>query len=159
MKDIDQSENRLKMWFSPKINDKSTTTIATTHQKKKKKKKQHSQRKIHHGNKHTHHHHGQKPTKKLKKNSHQNPPEIKPKIHSKFTHHCEAHDADLTTPCHAHADLHAVPTPTFNLAPVAWLKEEDKEMWEREWGWRQRSNQRKEKRKRKELSGWERENK
>ena len=156
------------MWFSPKINDKSTTTIATTHQKKKKTttltKKNPPRQQTHPPPPWTKAHKKikEKFTSKPTRNQthyHCEAPEIKPKTHSKFTHHCEAHDADLTTPRHAHADLHAVPTPTFNLAPVAWLKEEDKEMWEREWGWRQRSNQRKEKRKRKELSGWERENK
>ena len=50
-------------------------------------------------------------------------PEIKPKTHPEFTPHCEAHDAGLTKP-HAHA----VPTSTSNLAPVACLKEEDRDV-------------------------------
>ena len=52
-------------------------------------------------------------------------PEIKPKTHPEFTPHCEAHDAGLTKP-HAHA----VPTSTSNLAPVACLKEEDRDVRE-----------------------------
>ena len=53
-------------------------------------------------------------------------PEIKLKTHPKFTHHREAHDAGLTKP------HHATPTLTSNLATVACLKEDDREVRERE---------------------------
>ena len=54
-------------------------------------------------------------------------PEIKLKTHPKFTHHREAHDAGLTKP------HHATPMLTFNLATVACLKEDDREVREEVW--------------------------
>ena len=77
--------------------------------------------------------------KKLKKNSHQNPPKIKPittgrhrKSNPKPTRnsHTTMRHTTLISPCHAHTDLHVVPTPTSNPAPVACLKEEDSDVRE-----------------------------
>ena len=67
-------------------------------------------------------------TSKLTRNQthyHYEAPEIKPKTHPEFTHHREAHDAGLTKP-----HTHAMPTSTSNLAPVACLKEEDRDVRE-----------------------------
>ena len=69
-------------------------------------------------------------TSKLTRNQthyHYEAPEIKPKTHPEFTHHREAHDAGLTKP-----HTHAMPTSTSNLAPVACLKEEDRDVREGE---------------------------
>ena len=72
--------------------------------------------------------------KKLKKNSHQNPPKIKPittvrhrKSNPKLTRnsHTTTRHTTPISPCHAHTDLHVVLTSTSNPAPVACLKEED----------------------------------
>ena len=53
--------------------------------------------------------------------------EIKLKTHPEFTHHREAHDASLTKP------HHTMPTLTSNLATVACLKEDDREVREEVW--------------------------
>ena len=100
--------------------------MATTHTHKKKKKKKIKEKSTttttaNPWQQHTHHHHGQNTHKKSKKNSHQNPPEIKlittvrhwksnPKPTQNSHHHREAHNADLTTP-HATSTRHATPTP------------------------------------------------